>query len=208
MGPDLRIRSMGRLRARALPRLGTTLAVMLATAGCGTHAGFLPPAYQITAPLLSVRGGPVYACHAVLLSYPPAGCGGVLVHGVGIGQVPGVQRYTNGTLYTPTVRLVGTWDGQALAVTQPPQAAKLQTPVQQPNCQTGGAGLSPSSLALQQRVGQDQATLVQHGVAVLETVPCPSSTLYMLVAVADEATVSYLKSRYGPVEVAGWLQPA
>ena len=34
--------------------------------------------------------------------------------------VPGAERYANGTVTTPSVRLVGTWQDQLLTVTEPP----------------------------------------------------------------------------------------
>ena len=93
--------------------------------GCGT-VSLTHPAhrYTITTGFLSVEGGPVMACYLMTLSLPPTGCGGVVVHGVHIRRLPGAHAVSNGTVQTSTMRLVGTWDGQALTLTEPPVPAE------------------------------------------------------------------------------------
>jgi hypothetical protein len=59
-----------------------------------------------------------------LTSLPPAGCGGAVVRGLDPMTVPGAERFPNGTVTTPSVRLVGTWDGTALTPTEPPVLAE------------------------------------------------------------------------------------
>ena len=61
-------------------------------------------------------------------------------------------------------------------------------------------------LALQDQVGMDAAALKERQIDVLETGPC-DGTVGIIVVVADPDTVSYLRSRYDTVTVAGWLQP-
>src|SRR5450759_3694387 len=57
--------------------------------------------HEVVAPLLAVGIGPTYACKLIDLSYPPAGCGGVLLGRVHISQVPGVFRLHNSTISPP-----------------------------------------------------------------------------------------------------------
>jgi hypothetical protein len=83
-----------------------------------------------TATLLQLARGPVTLCGgAVLTSLPPAGCGGPEVLGLDPMDVPGAERFANGTVTTPSVRLVGTWDGTALTVTEP---FELRRPTPEP----------------------------------------------------------------------------
>ena len=93
-----------------------------------------------TATLLQLSGGDVFLCGGgVLTSLPPAGCGGAVVRGLDPMTVDGAERYANGTITTPSVRLVGTWDGHALTVTQPaerrdPDPPAGQAGVPEPSC--------------------------------------------------------------------------
>lgn len=76
-----------------------------------------------TATLLQTPDGELTLCGGgILQSLPPAGCGGPRVLGLDPMTVDGAERYDNGTVTTPSVRLVGTWDGTALTVTQPPES--------------------------------------------------------------------------------------
>jgi hypothetical protein len=78
-----------------------------------------------TATLLQTPDGSLTLCGgSILLSLPPAGCGGAPVRGLDPMTVPGAHRYENGTITTPSVRLVGTWDGDALTPTEPPVLAE------------------------------------------------------------------------------------
>ncbi|MBK5307869.1 MAG: hypothetical protein JJD92_14385 [Frankiaceae bacterium] len=87
-----------------------------------------------TATLLQTPDGQLTLCGgAVLTSLPPAGCGGAAVRGLDPMTVEGAKRYQNGSITTPSVRLVGTWDGQALTVTQPPVTAQPQAPDPEPD---------------------------------------------------------------------------
>lgn len=81
-----------------------------------------------TATLLQTPDGALTLCGgAVLDSLPPAGCGGAAVRGLDPMTVDGAERYDNGTVTTPSVRLVGTWDGTALTVTRPPERAEPES---------------------------------------------------------------------------------
>lgn len=99
----------------------------------GTASLLKPPRAELT-----LCGG------ATLLSMPPAGCGGAVVRGLDPMTVPGATRYPNGTVQTPSVRLVGTWDGRALTVTQPPVRAdpppEPTTKIPGPSCPEPASG--------------------------------------------------------------------
>jgi hypothetical protein len=91
-----------------------------------------------TAPLLQTPNGALTLCGGVTLtSLPPAGCGGAKVRNLDPMTVPGSERFANGTVTTPSVRLVGTWDGDALTVTEPPVAAQ---PTPEPPHEIPGPG--------------------------------------------------------------------
>jgi hypothetical protein len=54
-------------------------------------------------------------------------------------SVEGAKRYPNGTVETPSVRIVGTWDGEALTPTSPvepadPPAAPTAPAIPEPSC--------------------------------------------------------------------------
>src|SRR5467141_599776 len=97
------------------------VAASLGVLGAGSN-GPGSTKYEVTAPLLSVGEEPVYACGGFIL-HTLTGCAGIVVHGVDVGQIPGVESYPWGSRLTPPVRLVGTWDGRALTLTQSPQSA-------------------------------------------------------------------------------------
>lgn len=89
-----------------------------------------------TATLLRRPGGPLLLRGGgVAESLPPAGCGGVEVRGLDDpASLPGV-RSRNGVLWSDDlVRMVGTWDGRVLTLTEPPTAAAqpLLTPPRPP----------------------------------------------------------------------------
>jgi hypothetical protein len=84
-----------------------------------------PQLWTGTAALLQTQGQPLTLCGgATLSSLPPAGCGGALVRGLDPMTIEGAKQYSGGTITTPSVRLVGTWDGEALTVTQPAELAE------------------------------------------------------------------------------------
>lgn len=107
---------------------------------------------------------------------------------------------------TPTLRLVGAWDGHALTLTESLQPAASETALPEPCSQALGTESTSEVPPRQVQVGNDQAVLESRGIVALETVTC-GDTLGIAVAVADPDTVRYLESRYGKVSVTGWLRP-
>jgi hypothetical protein len=94
------------------------------------RAAAAPQLWTGTATLLKTPHRELTLCGgAITTSLPPAGCGGAVVRGLDPMTVPGAHRYPNGTIETPSVRLVGTWDGKALTVTEPAVRAE---PAQDP----------------------------------------------------------------------------
>lgn len=105
-----------------------------------------PEAWSGTATLLQTPDGTLTLCGGVTLtSLPPAGCGGALVKGLDPMTVAGAERFPDGTVTTPSVRLVGTWDGTALTPTEPPVPAERadDSPAPEipgPSCPEPGGG--------------------------------------------------------------------
>lgn len=94
-----------------------------------------------TARLLQTPDGSLTLCGGVMLtSLPPAGCGGARVRGLDPMTVVGAERFANGTITTPSVRLVGTWDGEALTPTRPVELAEPPTPEPEPEPAIAGPG--------------------------------------------------------------------
>lgn len=90
-----------------------------------------------TATLLQTSDGRLTLCGGVMpLSLPPAGCGGALVRDLDPLTVAGAERFPNGTVTTPSVRIVGSWDGEALTPTRPVELA--EPPVPEPPPATPG----------------------------------------------------------------------
>lgn len=88
------------------------------SASLPTHASL--PTYEGVSIVLQLKGGPAYLClGGILTSLPPAGCGGVVLPGVQARRLPGARVYANGTVDTPNVRVVGTWNGRTLTPTRP-----------------------------------------------------------------------------------------
>src|SRR5260370_34398158 len=54
---------------------------------------------------------------------PVHACGGIEVRGVDASRLPGGDGYPGGGHVSHAMRLVGTWDGHALTLTEPPQLA-------------------------------------------------------------------------------------
>ena len=189
----------------SMARWATVIAILVALIADGSIRHPVPsgPTYVVVAPLLSVGGGPTMACNGILLSLPPAGCGGVRLYGVDISQVPGVHRYWNGTIETPSMRLIGVWSGMALTLTQAPRAANPR-PASDTVCAATSPAAEPQILRREHQIVNDWKAMEQHGVLLLSIGPC-GEALNLLLAVADWQTVNYLTTTYGPVEVSGWL---
>ena len=180
----------------------------LVVGGCGVQ----PPVpagqtYEVVAPLFSLKGGPTQACNGILLSLPPAGCGGIFVSGVDIRRIPGLTRYWDGTMETPPQRLHGVWSRSKLTLNLTEPARPASYPVAQDSpCSLTSPAIEPQLLALEQEVVQGQAAIKQHGIVLLQFGPC-GDVLSILVAVADTDAFAYLQGTYGNVVISGWLTP-
>jgi hypothetical protein len=185
-------------------------ALLIASLGaCGqvAHSPSPPPLYTVTAIVMQRPGDPPRACAAMPLPWPPIGCGGAVVRGLDLLTMPGVTRYPNGVLSSGTLRLVGTWDGQALTLTRSPEAASTgdSTPLPLTPCTTDTVQPEPGQFApMVKKVIDDEAMLKARGIQVLEFGGCGDSVT-MTVVVADPATVAFLRQRYPGAQVAGWL---
>jgi hypothetical protein len=191
-------------------RAGAAVLFMTMLGACGQTAQLKnPPAlYTVTAMVMQKPGDPPRACSFLPLPEPPIGCGGPAVRGVDLLTMPGITRYRNGVMDAGILRLVGTWDGQALSLTRSPETATVHdaTPVPLLPCPTTTAQPEPGVVPPQvKQVRDDEALLKSHGIQVLEFGACGDS-LVMTVVVADSATVDFLIKRYPGIQVAGWLK--
>src|SRR3954451_8694459 len=113
--------------AAAVAVAGTALLITLAARHDDPPARAAAPPERLwtgTATLLQTPNGKLTLCGGSILdSLPPAGCGGALVKDLDPMTVPGAKRYPGGTITTPSVRLVGSWDGTALTPTREPELA-------------------------------------------------------------------------------------
>jgi hypothetical protein len=181
-----------------------TIGLGLVAAGLGVlGAGSSGPAalrYELDAPL-GVSGGRVFACFSsALMDW--ASCAGVEVKGLDISQVPDGGG-DHGLPWSQTMRLVGTWDGQALTLTEAPQVA--QAPPGMPPLCRQDSNAQPGLDTTPRQIEVIDA-LRSRGVDVLESAGCDRTTVGVLVPVADEATVAWITSHYR-VNVVGWLRP-
>ena len=179
----------------------------LLAAGLGVlGAGSSGPAvtkYEVTAPLQLATGGRVFACYAFLMSYPAEGCGGIEVRGVDFSQMPNVEGFSSGAQVSQAMRLVGTWDGRVLTLTESPQPALKAPGLPEPCQQELGFDGAPAVMAREPEVWDG---LKAHGIAVLQIMPCDDTTLGITVVVADEGTVALMTSHYQHIKIAGWLR--
>jgi hypothetical protein len=180
-------------------------AALLGVLGAGS-SGPTATRYEVTAELLLASDGKTYACYLYAQSFPPTACGGIEVRGVDLTQIPGVEGYPSGGQGSPARRLVGTWDGQALTLTEPPQLAARAMGLPQPCQQELGFDGAPG-MPLMGQVDNDWVALRARGIDLLETMPCDSATVGIVVVVADDQTVGWLTSHYRPIKVGGWLRP-
>lgn len=193
-------------------RIGVAL-LALAVAACAApngHGVAEPsplPLYTVTSTVMQAPGAPPHICFIEPLPSPPIGCGGPIVRGLDLNALHGLQRYRNGVVATPYVRLVGTWHDRALNLTQPPEEASVKDATPKPQCvqtrQAVGADMPPAM----QKVTADSALIAAHGIVMLEWGGCNDS-VSIVVAVADKDAVDFLTARYGQIQVSGWLQPA
>lgn len=193
------MRLLGRRNLAAVLGLGL-LAAALGLLGAGS-SGPAETRYELDAPLLAT-GGRVFACFSDALMGPSFGCGGIEVKGVDASQIPDGGG-DHGSPWSQTMRLVGTWDGQALTLTEAPRTAPTAPGSPQPCQQDPNSQPDPDSTQRQIEVIDALRT---RGVQVLMSMGCDRTTVGILVPVADDATVSWITSRYH-VKVVGWLRP-
>jgi hypothetical protein len=179
------------------------LAAGLGVLGAGSN-GPAATRYQVSAELLRASDGRVFACYAYLQSSQSDGCGGVEVRGMDFGQISGMEDFPSGGQGSPPVRLVGTWDGKALTLTEPPQPAQKALGLPDPCQQELGFDGAPAMDLRQTEVAD---ALRAHGIIVLQTMPCDDTTLGLTILLADDETISWVSSHYPPVKVTGWLRP-
>jgi photosystem II stability/assembly factor-like uncharacterized protein len=165
------------------------------------------PRYTVTTSLMAAKGGPLNACFAMPLPLPPIGCGGVEVANVDVASIPGVVTYANGTVGTPIVKLVGTWDGHVFRLTEQPRPATPGESTEAklvPQAPPIASKESPQQVV--EHLKQDTSDLQKRGIIVF-AFGAAADGVEMTVAVADDKTVQYLFDRYGRVYIKGWLQP-
>jgi hypothetical protein len=174
------------------------LAAALGVLGAGS-SGPAAIRYELNAPLLAT-GGRVFACFSDALMGPTA-CGGIEVKGVDISQVPDGGG-DHGSPWSQPMRLVGTWDGQALTLTDAPQVAQMP-PGLPPLC-TQDSNSQPEPDSMQRQIEVIDA-LQSRGVDVLESNGCDHATVGVLVVMADDATVDWITKHYR-VNVVSWMR--
>jgi hypothetical protein len=185
--------------------IGAALGFGLLAAGLGVlGAGSSGPAairYELNAPLLAT-GGRVFACFSDSLMDPADGCGGIEVKRVDVSQIPDGGG-DHGLPWSHPMRLVGTWDGRALTLTEAPQPAQTAPGLPQPCTQDFSPQPGFDSIRLQIEVA---VALRNRGIDVLMSTGCDGMTVGVVVPVADDATVTWLTSHF-PAKIAGWLRP-
>ena len=176
----------------------------LLAAGLGVlGAGSSGPAairYELNAPLLAT-GGRVFACFSDALMGPAAGCGGIEVKSVDVSQVPDGGG-DHGLPWSQPMRLVGTWDGRALTLTQAPQVAQAAPGLPEPCTQDFSPQPGFDSMQCQIEVIDALRT---RGIDVLMSTGCDGNAVGIVVPVADDATVNWLTRHYS-VKIVGWLR--
>lgn len=167
--------------------------------------------YTVTTTLMEVNGAPpVMACAGMFLSNPPADCHGVVIEDVDIRAIPGAHTYSNGTVETGPVRLIGHWNGGALKVVTPPTAAASSAVTPVPNScpeKDRTSDSVPLLLATHRRLWADEPNLRQQGVRLIASTPC-STYIRAVVAVADSRAVDLIERKHRSVRVVGWFVPA
>jgi photosystem II stability/assembly factor-like uncharacterized protein len=176
-----------------------------------SHVSYGGPAsgtrYTVTTSLMTDQSGRVVACWIYPLPMPPILCGGVTVTNVDIAAVPGTNTFANGTVRTPVVRLVGTWDGQALRLTEPPQLTKTAVTEFQPVTEPPPASSQKTQEQVVQEIARDIPDLAKRGIVVMQWGAGFDGFPDVRLAVADAASVQYLYDTYGRMHISGWLQP-
>ena len=175
------------------------LAASLGVLGAGS-SGPAATRYELNAPLLAT-GGKVFACFSDALMGPGSGCGGIEVKDVDISQVPDGGG-DHGLPWSKPMRLVGTWDGRALTLTEAPKVAQTAPGLPEPCSQDFSP--QPGFDSMQRQIEVIDA-LRTRGIDVLMSTGCDGNAVGIVLPVADDATVSWLTSHYR-VKVVGWLR--
>jgi photosystem II stability/assembly factor-like uncharacterized protein len=222
MSPQFRSRLSGTLGegrpvANALPAIAlivvivlsvTSVSVLLMARGAGrvSYGSATGARYTVTTSLMSAKGGPLNACFFMPLPLPPIGCGGVEVTNVDVAAIPGTITYKNGTVGTPVVRLVGTWDGRVLRLTENPQPAPGTNTIPQRVTQAPPAASGKTNQQVLEEIRRDADALRKRGIILLAWGEGADGAEVTLV-VADPPSVQYLYDTYGRLQIKGWLQP-
>ncbi len=191
-----------------MTRFAILIVLALTLAACGqpfVNAGSATR-YTVTASLMQRPAEPAIVCWGMPLPDPPIGCGGPPVADLDLSTMPDAHRYRNGVVGVGTYRVVGTWRDGSLHLTEAPKPApdNARTPLAECSQEVGER--SPTDVPQGQKLIADENQLRSEGILVLELYMC-HDRLFAGVAVADKHTVDLLNARYGPMQVAGWLQP-
>ncbi|MFG6194680.1 hypothetical protein [Nonomuraea sp. JJY05] len=103
------------------------LLTTLALAGCGASEAASPPRYEANLTVLEGGGHGPQLCMMVMESLPPQ-CGGPDVVGWDWNKV---DHESQGGVKWGEYRVVGTWDGSRLTLTEPPGAPRKAAPTQE-----------------------------------------------------------------------------
>ncbi|TMD20447.1 MAG: hypothetical protein E6J07_04620 [Chloroflexi bacterium] len=179
------VRLLGVRNTSAAVGLGL-LAAGLGVLGAGS-SGPAAIRYELNAPL-GVTGGRVFACFSYALM-------------VDVSQVPDGGG-DHGLPWSQPMRLVGTWDGRALTLTEAPQVAQAAPGLPEPCTQDFSP--QPGFDSMQRQIEVIDA-LRTRGIDVLMSTGCDGNAVGIVVPVADDATVNWLTRHYS-VKIVGWLR--
>ena len=192
--------------SRWLAWISVALALMACgpgrVAGAGHPSG---PNYTVTSNLMQKPGQDPVVCSFTPLPYPPIGCGGPSVANLDLATMADARRYSNGVVEVGTYRLVGTWKGGALHLTETPVSVSPSAHTPTPDCAQTTTDPSPDVTPEGRKLMDEEKLIEQHGIVLLESMMCQGA-LFVVVAVADADTIDFMTNRYAPVKVAGWLQ--
>jgi len=191
-----------------MTRCATLILLVFGLAACGqpiVNAG-AATRYTVTAFMMQRPAAPAIVCWGMPLPDPPIGCGGPPVADLDLSTMPDAHRYRNGVVAVGTYRLVGTWSAGSLHLTEAPTPAPASDRTRLAECSQDVNERSPTDVPQGEKLIADEDLLRSQGILVLELYMC-HDRLFAGVAVADQETVDFLNARYGPIKVAGWLQP-
>jgi photosystem II stability/assembly factor-like uncharacterized protein len=220
--PEFRARLSGALQGgrpavNAMPAAAAAMAVILALGSVGVlmlarganHVSYGPVSgtrYTVTTSLMVGKGWPLAACYGEPLPATPIGCGGVPVTNVDVAAIPGAVTYPNGTVRTPTLSLVGTWDGQVMRLTEAPHPTTLRVTIPRPIPGAPPASSAKTDQEVLSDLQRDAEGLKKRGIFMLQFGQ-GAKAVEVTLAVADPKSVHYLYETYGRMYIFGWLQP-